>query len=93
VNERIKAGSWADPGEPLTLRCECAALRCNELVEMTVREYEHVRSDPRWFLLIPGHELAGFEVVVFRGEGYNIVEKTGDAGEQAETEAPPGRDT
>ncbi|HSC02218.1 MAG TPA: hypothetical protein VLC49_02835, partial [Solirubrobacteraceae bacterium] len=41
VNEGIERGQW--PGEedtPVGFRCECARLGCNQLVELTVREYE-----------------------------------------------------
>jgi hypothetical protein len=47
VNEAIERGQW--PGEqdsPAAFRCECARLDCNELVSLTPREYERVRSRP-----------------------------------------------
>ena len=64
------------------------ALRCNVLVELTVSEYESVRSHSRRFLLAPGHELPAIETVVHRGDGYVVVEKKGDAAKAAEASDP-----
>ena len=53
------AGQWpGDEDTPVGFRCECARLGCNQLIELTVREYEEVRSHPRRFVVVPGHELA-----------------------------------
>jgi hypothetical protein len=84
VNEGIERGQW--PGEeaaPVGFRCECARLGCNLLLELTLAEYEHVRSAPRRFVMISGHELPAFEVVIERRPGYVIVEKQDEAGEHA----------
>lgn len=90
VNEAIARGQW--PGEedrPGAFRCECARSSCNSLVEMTVREYERVRSHPRRFLILPGHEVAEIETVVKTEPGYLVVEKLDDeAGELAEDSDP-----
>jgi hypothetical protein len=89
VNEGIERGQW--PGEedtPVGFRCECARLGCNQLVELTVREYEEIRANPRHFVLALGHELPDVETVVERASGYIIVEKLGQAGEVAEQSDP-----
>ena len=81
VNEGIERGQW--PGEEDALvgfRCECARLGCNELLELTVHEYEDVRSDPRRFMVVPGHERSDAEIIVERHAGYLVVEKRGQAG-------------
>jgi hypothetical protein len=89
VNERIERGSWpGEPAKPVAFRCECARLGCNMLVELTLAEYEHVRADPRHFLLLEGHELPAFEVVVERRDTYVVVEKTGEAGAAATASDP-----
>jgi hypothetical protein len=85
VNEAIARGQW--PGEqdaPASFRCECARFGCNELVELSLREYEHVRSHPRRFVVLPGHELPEVETVVERSQDYFVVEKTDAAGRAAE---------
>lgn len=89
VNERIAAGRWpGDEAEPIAFRCECSALGCNQMVELTRADYEQVRAEARRFLLVPGHEIAGVEVVVRREPGYVIVEKVGAAGRVAERADP-----
>jgi hypothetical protein len=89
VNEGIERGQW--PGEedtPVGFRCECARLGCNRLIELSVREYEQIRSHPKWFVLAPGHELADVETVIEARSGYVIVEKLDQAGEVAEKTDP-----
>jgi hypothetical protein len=89
INERIEAGTWpAEQSETAAFRCECAALGCNLLLEMTLAEYEAVRLNPRRFIVAPGHELPEVEVVVRRTENYFVVEKVGDAGEVADNTDP-----
>ena len=85
VNEGIERGLWpGDEDTPVGFRCECARLGCNRLVELTVREYEEVRSHPRRFVMVPGHEQSDVETVVATRPGYVIVEKLDQAGEVAE---------
>lgn len=84
INEGIERGQW--PGEedaPISFRCECARLGCNDLVELSVREYERVRSNPRQFIVLPGHEHEDVELIIERHPGYLIVEKLDQAGERA----------
>jgi hypothetical protein len=84
INEGIERGQW--PGEeesPVSFRCECARLGCNELVELSIREYEGIRSNPRRFMVLPGHERLDVEIVVERRPGYFVVEKLDQAGERA----------
>lgn len=85
VNEGIARGQWpGDEDDPTSFRCECARLGCNEMITLSVREYERVRTHPRRFVVVPGHELPEVESVVETGEGYVVVEKEDVAGEEAE---------
>lgn len=91
VNEAILRGQW--PGEeatPTAFRCECAQPDCNALVELTPTGYEEIRSNPRWFLVLPGHERAQIETVVRELGGYLVVEKRAEAGTMAEETDPRG---
>jgi hypothetical protein len=89
VNEGIQRGQWpGEPDAPVGFRCECARLGCNMLLHLTLAEYEHVRSDPRRFVVVAGHELPAVERAVAARAGYVIVEKTGDAGDEAENLDP-----
>jgi hypothetical protein len=89
VNEGIARGQWpGDPEAPIGFRCECARLGCNVLVALTLAQYEAVRTDPRRFVIVSGHELPKVEVVVSRDGEYSVVEKVGAAGEEAERQHP-----
>jgi hypothetical protein len=89
INEGIERGQW--PGEedaPVGFRCECARLGCNQLLELSVNEYEAVRANPRWFLVVPGHEQPEVEVVIEARSGYLVVQKLDQAGTTAEETDP-----
>ncbi len=91
VNEGIERGQW--PGEedsPVGFRCECARLGCNQLIELSVREYEEIRAHPRRFVVVPGHEAADVETVIEARPRYVIVEKLALAGEVAQQSDPRG---
>ena len=89
VNEGIERGQW--PGEedrPVGFRCECARIGCNQLIDLSVREYEEIRTHPRRFVVIAGHESRDVETVIEARPGYVIVEKRDQAGEVAEERDP-----
>jgi hypothetical protein len=89
VNEGIARGQWpGDEDAPHGFRCECARLGCNALVELSLREYERIRGNPRHFVVASGHEFPDVETVVTAGEGYVVVEKTEEAGLEAEALDP-----
>jgi hypothetical protein len=89
VNERIEAGQWPmQHGEPAAFRCECGSLGCNQMVELTLAEYERVRATATHFVLVAGHEIPTIERVVEREASYVVVEKAGDAAEVAEETDP-----
>ncbi|HZT85045.1 MAG TPA: hypothetical protein VE984_06440 [Gaiellaceae bacterium] len=84
VNEQIESlnrGFDAAPGE-LSVICECADGDCTDRLEISVSEYEKVRSDPRRYIIVPGHEVPEFESIVERTKGYDVVQKR--EGEPAE---------
>jgi len=91
VNEGIMRGRWPGDEQLLRLRCECERLDCNQVVQLTQREYEYVRENPRRFALAPGHEVTDAEVVVVKHPGYVVVEKRELAGEVAERLEPGGQ--
>jgi hypothetical protein len=66
-----------DDGRRTPFLCECPDPRCTEIVSLTLEEYRHVRSDPRWFVEIPGHEASEPAAVgvIEEREGYVVVEK------------------
>jgi hypothetical protein len=91
LNERIEelAGSF-DLLEALPLVCECGSPRCDNRLELSIAEYEKLRSDPTHFAVLPGHEIADVERVVEENERFFVVEKVGASAAEA-TELDPRR--
>ena len=76
INEGMETGQ--DPSGLLTFVCECGRLGCNQLIQLSRAEYEVLRSNPRRFAVVEGHEIAEVEHVVEQTERYVVVEKAGD---------------
>ena len=55
--------------------CECASRPCRKRIPLTREQYEAVRSDPRRFLVVPGHVLPDLETVVQTFPAYQVIEK------------------
>ena len=93
INERIQElnRSFSFGDDDITdYVCECSDQSCFVSVELTLGEFEDVRSEPTHFLIAPGHAWhPGVEIVVRFNDRFHVVEKRGDAGEVAE-EADPG---
>ena len=68
------------------LMCECSAMECSLLVELTGAEYLAVREDGARFVVYPDDEHVNprIECVVARHERYWVVAKLGDAGDLAQ---------
>ena len=66
--------------------CECADSSCREIIPLMLADYAQIRSDPRHFLNVAGHEASaqGWVEVVARTDGHVTVEKLGLAGEIVE---------
>jgi hypothetical protein len=98
VNERINtldrgaAGSGAVHGaDTFGFHCECGRDGgCQEMVWMTLGEYEVVRRQDDRFALAPGHETDALEHVVHGNERFLIVDKV-DAAEPLVADDPRGR--
>ncbi len=89
VNERLEDRAAAATTEPLfTVVCECVLEECAERIEISFTAYESIRSNPRTFVIAPGHSDPSCERVVSWRAGYEVVEKLGDAGVVAEQEDP-----
>ena len=87
VNDRIKQlnetfeafspyGDWT---------CECMDIQCVEIVQMTLAEYEGVRTHSDRFLVAPAdrHVLPDVEQIIERTDRFWLVEKLGAAAERA----------
>ena len=95
VNERLRDlnQTFTTLSERMDLICECSDTGCAEHLSMSPAEYEAVRADPRRFIVLPGHEEGpDVERVVEKHEGYNVVEKRGDAAREAAKTDPREHD-
>jgi hypothetical protein len=79
VNEKIQEvgeRSGAVEEEPLSeILCECGDEHCTEQLEISIAEYQRVRSDAALFIIAPGHDAPSLEVVTVDADGYQVVSK------------------
>jgi hypothetical protein len=92
VNERLRErkedhSAWALPSQWV---CECADQECTERIEMSLSEYEGLRSEPTHFAVAPSEEHVSHDVerIIGKLEDYWVVEKVGEAAETAEETDP-----
>ena len=87
VNERIQElnrGFAFDPDDTTDFVCECSDQECFVAVRLTLTEYEHVRAHPARFFVAPGHVWEPqAESVIRATERFEVVEKQGDARDEA----------
>ena len=90
VNERLEglAETFQYVAKTAAFTCECASLECVEQMEMSLDEYEGVRSDPNQFAVLPGHVYRDVESVVSENERFVVVAKIG-AGDRIARETYP----
>ena len=82
INDQLEQGLRRmdpTPDDLLEFVCECGHRDCEELIEMSFAEYEHVRRDSRQFAVVPGHAIPDAERVVEVHERYQVLEKLGGA--------------
>jgi hypothetical protein len=86
VNEKIEALSAAFGAitETMSVVCECGDASCVEQIEVSIADYERIRSDPTQFIIRPGHEIPDVEEVVEMQDAFHVVKKVeGDAADLA----------
>ena len=89
VNERIQeAARRADFQGPTVFICECGREECAEPIELTLQEYEDVRSEATRFAIASNHAIEDVEHVVERHGRYVVVEKIERAAEIAQENDP-----
>ena len=91
VNENIEKTAVEnrfEGGSPPSFVCECSRPDCGELIQLSLTQYEEVRSQPARFFIIPGHDMPGLENVVDRYDDYVVIEKIGVGREVSEETDP-----
>jgi hypothetical protein len=79
INDSIRRRVGPEPDNKIWVVCECADSDCDELIEMTVGQYEQMRDGESHFVVLVGHESPSLERIV-GGEGpWLLVQKTGQA--------------
>jgi hypothetical protein len=97
INERVSrmrdhtGESRGAADELLDFLCECSRQECLEKLQMTVAEYEGVRSAPTDFVVAPGHQDSEVERVLSESDRFTVVRKEGRAAEIARRRDPRGR--
>jgi hypothetical protein len=72
VNDRIRelGNAWQARHDFI---CECADPCCLQTVTMPPGMYDELRTQPRHFALVPGHERPPSEILVRSGHRYTVV--------------------
>jgi hypothetical protein len=94
ANEGIEQAALeynADGGLPFI--CECSDPKCVEILRVKLADYEAIRATSTHFIHAPGHHGAdeSWGSVIDRRDGYEVVEKVGDAAAIAEALDPRSR--
>jgi hypothetical protein len=90
INEEIEQAHQDDPaGRRMRIGCECALKFCDEVIEITMAEYQDVRSDPRQFAIVPEHLIGDIERIVFENDRFAVVAKREGAPADVVTETDP----
>jgi hypothetical protein len=95
LNERLNAYGTSPNKRFSEWVCECADMTCMKPVELSIMEYEMVRTEPTRFVVAPGTEHVNREIerVVQREERYWVVEKIGIGAEISENFDPRSEST
>lgn len=77
ANERLRerAERMIEPGEFVPFLCECIDEKCMDRIDLTLEDYERVRSDDEHFVIVPGHPRLDREKIVEEEHRFLIVSK------------------
>jgi hypothetical protein len=77
VNERVReiGESFSIVTPEAEFVCECGNTSCTEQVRVSLAAYEEIRSDPKHFFLVRGHEELEYERILRETDNYLVVEK------------------
>ena len=92
INEKIEEAYQDEPlANRIDIVCECARMRCDAAIDITLDEYEYVRKDARHFVIIPEHFVGDIEGIVFENDRFAVVAKReGVPADVARDENPRG---
>ena len=55
--------------------CECSDETCHQRIELTVEQFHRYSTNPKRFIIIPGHEQSDIEQIIEHFPFFDIVEK------------------
>jgi ATP-binding cassette subfamily B protein len=83
INDRIRELEGKRAFGEYEFCCECEDETCAGVVRLTEQDYESVRAEPTWFVVLPGHEEPA-DGMIRGGDSFVIISKPA-AGEPAQT--------
>ncbi|MBV8599050.1 MAG: hypothetical protein JO017_09530 [Actinobacteria bacterium] len=84
ANESLRVVFENDEGaDRYPFLCECGDPRCTVVVMLGLDAYAGLREHPSRFVIAPGHKQLDTETILEEGEGFQLIEKTGVAGDIA----------
>ena len=76
INEKLEAAQTENgAGQYLRLVCECGHESCDEVIGITIDEYEKVRSSPTQFAIRRDHLMNDVERIVYETDRFVVVAK------------------
>ena len=63
----------------MSCECECHRTECDATFQITMGDYDAVRSDGHYFAVVSGHENPE-ESIIDRRPAYLVIEKSGESG-------------
>jgi hypothetical protein len=78
INERVEHDLEPiveQTAELIAFVCECGRRSCTQAIELSIAEYEAVRSDATRFVVVAGHQIDDVEDVVERHDRYLVIQK------------------
>jgi hypothetical protein len=91
VNERLRelGEDFSIVAERADFVCECGDETCVDQIQLTLEEYERVRSDSRWFVVLRNHMRPEVERIAWDlGERIVVVEKPPELADQVVADDP-----
>jgi hypothetical protein len=80
ANDRLEkhVAGLTTPNQVVPFLCECIDRDCVERVELTLGQYEQIRTADNFFLIAPAHPMLDAERLVSRTEQVWVVAKPGE---------------
>jgi hypothetical protein len=75
IADKARGSDWE---ATIPFLCECSDRRCFGRVDLTLAEYEKVRSHPQRYLVLAGHEVPD-ALLMARDDRFAVVEKLRDS--------------